>query len=160
MVSCHQSFGPARIHPSSDGANLACVWPVAHLSRRRPASRSGPQNGDVPDNRSAYDGTHERVQRVHLTTECTRRLYHAPREPHDGTSPSRPRLCPTRSSLLRKMAKLACRRIGGRLRRAPYSTTMAELRATIAYPAHGVQICNAIYIYMRVSSIRSAASAF
>ena len=25
----------------------------------------------------------------------------------------------------------------------------AELRASIAYPAHGVQICNAIYIYAR-----------
>ena len=33
MVSCHQSFGPARIHPSSDGANLA--WRTSRVGVRR-----------------------------------------------------------------------------------------------------------------------------
>ena len=100
-------------------AQMERTWPGAPLAsasgepERPPKWRCARQSIGV-----LYDGTHERVQRVHVTSECTRRLYHAPREPHDGTSPSRPRLCPTRSSLLRKMAKLACRRIGGRLRSA------------------------------------------
>ena len=57
-------------HPRSHGTDL--VW---HPSRvRRLARRSGTQNGDVRDKRTAYDAPHERVQRVHVASECTRRL--------------------------------------------------------------------------------------
>ena len=33
MVPCHQSFGPARIHPSLDGADL--VWRTSRVGVRR-----------------------------------------------------------------------------------------------------------------------------
>ena len=93
-------------HPRSHGTDL--VW---HPSRvRRLARRSGTQNGDVRDKRTAYDAPHERVQRVHVASECTRRLNHAPCEAHDSASPSRPRPCPRRSRSPRKRAKLACQR--------------------------------------------------